>query len=84
MKIYILNHNYPNAVPEDGSQGDINGETRFVRLQDHLAQVAGRDAAAMALIDEAYARIAELEAEIADLIHPYDLAAYRAKKSLHK
>lgn len=30
------------------------------------------------------ARIAELEAEIADLIHPHDLAAYRAKKSLHK
>lgn len=45
----------------------------IVEVQTLNGEIAQRDA-----------RIAELEAELAALVHPFDLAAYRAKKSLHK
>lgn len=80
MKIYILDHDYPNAVPEDGSEGDIDGATRFVKLEDAHAALAD----VLHTVRQRDARIAELEDEVAMLIHPHDLAAFRAKKSLHK
>jgi len=79
MKIYISDHDVPHAVPEDGSESDIDGFTRFVKLDDaRAALVEITD-----VVAQRNKRIAELEAELADLVHPFDLAAYR-EKNLHK
>lgn len=54
------------------------------KIQERLGVAETNPVAILKAIDQRDARIAQLEAEIADLIHPHDLAAYRAKKSLHK
>lgn len=60
MKIYILDHDYPNAVPEDGSAGDIDGATRFVKLEDAHAALAD----VLATAQQRDTRIAELESQL--------------------
>jgi hypothetical protein len=53
-------------------------------LQSALVKLAGVVDKYDSAIAQRDVRITELEAEIADLIHPHDMAAYRTKKSLHK
>ena len=55
-------------------------DCRIARLEHELKYAL----AVAALHGPAQDRVTQLEDEVAMLIHPHALAAYRAKKSLHK